>query len=105
MAARTDDPPDVRCSHDYSSPCTPRRGYRVRPPRRSPAPHIRRNHSTELDQALSCPLWTRRSAWIDRKKNLSRITVVTNGKPIVIEQIIAQFERIVLVHKVIDLTI
>ena len=44
-------------------------------------------------------------AEIDHKKNLSRITVVTNGKPAVIEQIIAQLERMVPVHKVIDLTI
>lgn len=34
----------------------------------------------------------------------SRITVVTNGPPPVIDQIIAQLERLVPVHKVVDLT-
>jgi acetolactate synthase-1/3 small subunit len=35
---------------------------------------------------------------------VSRITVVTNGPPPVIDQIIAQLERLVPVHKVVDLT-
>ena len=35
---------------------------------------------------------------------VSRITIVTNGPPRVIDQIIAQLERLVPVHKVIDLT-
>ncbi|PSJ37944.1 acetolactate synthase small subunit [Allosphingosinicella deserti] len=35
---------------------------------------------------------------------LSRITIVTSGSPHVIEQIIAQLERLVPVHKVTDLT-
>ena len=35
---------------------------------------------------------------------VSRITIVTNGPPPVIDQIIAQLERLVPVHKVIDLT-
>jgi len=35
---------------------------------------------------------------------LSRITIVTNGSPAVIDQIRAQLERLVPVHKVIDLT-
>jgi acetolactate synthase-1/3 small subunit len=35
---------------------------------------------------------------------LSRITIVTNGPPAVIDQIHAQLERLVPVHKVIDLT-
>lgn len=34
----------------------------------------------------------------------SRITIVTNGPPHVIDQIIAQCERLVPVHKVVDLT-
>ena len=34
---------------------------------------------------------------------LSRITIVTNGPPPVIDQIIAQLDRLVPVHKVIDL--
>ena len=34
----------------------------------------------------------------------SRITIVTNGPPRVIEQIIAQLDRLVPVHKVLDLT-
>src|SRR3954453_14360852 len=35
---------------------------------------------------------------------LSRITIVTNGPPPVIDQITAQLERLVPVHKVTDLT-
>ena len=35
---------------------------------------------------------------------ISRITIVTNGPPRVIDQIIAQLDRLVPVHKVIDLT-
>lgn len=35
---------------------------------------------------------------------ISRITIVTNGPPPVIDQIMAQLERLVPVHKVIDLT-
>jgi acetolactate synthase-1/3 small subunit len=35
---------------------------------------------------------------------LSRITIVTKGPPPVIDQIIAQLERLVPVHKVVDLT-
>lgn len=35
---------------------------------------------------------------------ISRITIVTNGPPRVIDQIIAQLERLVPVHQVIDLT-
>jgi acetolactate synthase-1/3 small subunit len=35
---------------------------------------------------------------------ISRITIVTNGPPPVIDQIIAQLDRIVPVHKVTDLT-
>ena len=43
-------------------------------------------------------------AEIDRANNLSRITVVTSGTPMIIEQIKAQLERLVPVHKVSDLT-
>jgi acetolactate synthase I/III small subunit len=39
---------------------------------------------------------------VDHK--ISRITVVTNGPPKVIDQIIAQLDRLVPVHKVVDLT-
>jgi acetolactate synthase-1/3 small subunit len=35
---------------------------------------------------------------------ISRITIVTTGSPHVMEQIIAQLERLVPVHKVVDLT-
>jgi len=35
---------------------------------------------------------------------ISRITIVTNGPPAVIDQIEAQLERLVPVHKVVDLT-
>ncbi len=44
-------------------------------------------------------------AEVDIKENLSRITVVTSGTPMVIEQIKAQLERLVPVHGVNDLTV
>ena len=40
----------------------------------------------------------------DRANNLSRITVVTSGTPMIIEQIKAQLSRLVPVHAVRDLT-
>ncbi|MDX1483920.1 MAG: acetolactate synthase small subunit [Alphaproteobacteria bacterium] len=43
-------------------------------------------------------------AEVDREAGRSRITVVTSGTPQVIEQIKAQLERLVPVHKVSDLT-
>ena len=36
---------------------------------------------------------------------ISRITIVTRGTPHVIEQVVAQLDRMVLVHKVTDLTV
>ena len=44
-------------------------------------------------------------AQIDAPRNLSRITIVTTGTPMIIEQIKAQLDRLVPVHKVRDLTI
>jgi acetolactate synthase-1/3 small subunit len=44
-------------------------------------------------------------AQTDAKENLSRITIVTSGTPMVIEQIKAQLDRLVPVHKVHDLTL
>ena len=41
----------------------------------------------------------------DAKANLSRITIVTAGTPMVIEQIKAQLDRLVPVHRVHDLTV
>ena len=41
---------------------------------------------------------------INETHNVSRITIVTNGPPEVIDQIEAQLERLVPVHKVVDLT-
>ena len=41
---------------------------------------------------------------MDQDGHLSRITIVTNGPPPVIDQIEAQLERLVPVHKVLDLT-
>lgn len=41
---------------------------------------------------------------ISTDHRISRITIVTNGPPRVIDQIIAQLERLVPVHQVIDLT-
>ena len=44
-------------------------------------------------------------AEVDRKAALSRITIVTSGTPMVIEQIKAQLSRLVPIHKVTDLTV
>ena len=41
----------------------------------------------------------------EHEKHLSRITIVTTGTPMVIEQIKNQLERLVPVHRVIDLTV
>src|SRR5437588_3450234 len=41
----------------------------------------------------------------EHQKHLSLITIVTNGTPMVIEQIHHQLERLVPVHKVTDLTV
>ncbi len=43
-------------------------------------------------------------AEVDAKRSLSRITIVTMGTPMIIEQIKAQLRRLVPVHKVSDLT-
>ncbi len=42
---------------------------------------------------------------VDAKRALSRITVVTSGSPMVIEQIKAQLDRLVPIHTVSDLTL
>ena len=44
-------------------------------------------------------------AEIDHEKNISRITIVSSGTPQVIDQIKNQLERLVPVHKVVDLTV
>ncbi len=41
---------------------------------------------------------------VDEERRLSRITIVTSGTDMVIEQIKAQLDRLVPVHKVLDLT-
>jgi acetolactate synthase-1/3 small subunit len=41
---------------------------------------------------------------ITQDKAVSRITIVTSASPSVMEQIIAQLDRLVPVHKVVDLT-
>ncbi len=41
----------------------------------------------------------------EHQKHLSRITIVTRGTPMVLEQIKNQLDRLVPVHRVIDLTI
>ena len=43
-------------------------------------------------------------AEVDRRNNLSRITIVTSGTRMIIEQIKAQLSRLVPVHRVHDLT-
>ena len=42
---------------------------------------------------------------VDAARSLSRITIVTTGTLMVIEQIIAQLDRLVPVHRVVDLTV
>ncbi len=42
---------------------------------------------------------------VDADNNLSRINIVTSGTPMVIEQIKAQLDRLVPVHRVADLTV
>lgn len=44
-------------------------------------------------------------AEVDHEGHTSRITIVTSGTPMIIEQIKAQLDRLVPVHKVVDLTI
>ncbi len=44
------------------------------------------------------------TADITQDHRISRITIVTNGPPRVIDQIIAQLERLIPVHEVLDLT-
>lgn len=44
-------------------------------------------------------------AEIDASESLSRITIVTSGTPMIIEQIKVQLDRLVPVHKVKDLTL
>src|SRR5690606_14677071 len=41
----------------------------------------------------------------EHEKHLSRITIVTSGTPMVVEQIAAQLGRLVPVHKVTDLSV
>jgi len=40
----------------------------------------------------------------EHEKHLSRITIVTRGTPMVIEQIMNQLDRLVPVHRVVDMT-
>lgn len=44
-------------------------------------------------------------AEVTQDQSISRITIVTSGTPVVIEQIKAQLERLVPVHSVADLTV
>ncbi len=44
-------------------------------------------------------------AEVKHSESLSRITIVTSGTPMIIEQIKAQLERLVPVHRVSDLTV
>ena len=41
----------------------------------------------------------------EHQKHLSRITIVTRGTPMVIEQIKNQLDRLVPIHRVIDMTV
>ena len=42
---------------------------------------------------------------VDPEENLSRITIVTSGTPMILEQIKAQLDRLVPIHSVADLTL
>ncbi len=42
---------------------------------------------------------------VDPEENLSRITIVTSGTPMILEQIKAQLDRLVPIHSVSDLTV
>ena len=44
-------------------------------------------------------------AKVIKDENISRITIITSGTPMKIEQIKSQLGRIVIVHKVVDLTL
>ena len=44
-------------------------------------------------------------AEVNHTEGVSRITIVTSGTPMIIEQIMAQLDRLVPVHKVRDLTV
>ena len=44
-------------------------------------------------------------AEVDPEENLSRITIVTSGTPMIIEQIKNQLDRLVPVHRVVDMTL
>ena len=44
-------------------------------------------------------------AEVDAQRHFSRITVVTSGTPMVIEQIKNQLDRLVPVHRVVDMTV
>ena len=43
-------------------------------------------------------------AEVDAAQHLSRITIVTSGTPMIIEQIKNQLDRLVPVHRVVDMT-
>jgi acetolactate synthase-1/3 small subunit len=43
-------------------------------------------------------------AGVDKSAGRSRITIVTSGQPTILDQIKAQLDRIVAVHKVVDVT-
>ena len=42
---------------------------------------------------------------VDPEENLSRITIVTSGTPMILEQIKAQLDRLVPIHSISDLTV
>src|SRR5438309_8273022 len=41
----------------------------------------------------------------EHQKHLSRITIVTRGTPMVVEQIMNQLDRLVPIHRVVDMTL
>ena len=51
------------------------------------------------------PKLTLRFAKSEHEKHLSRFTIVTTGTPMVLVQIKSQLERLVNVHRVVDLTV
>ena len=54
--------------------------------------------------SMSSTFVTKGALGVTKDEAISRITIVTSGPPHVIEQIMAQLDRLVPVHKVTDLT-
>ena len=90
-------------SHYPAAPVTGRRKPHPVRARRQRARRARARHRAVFRARLQYRLLT--VSETEHEKHLSRITIVTRGTPMVIEQIKNQLERLVPVHRVVDLTI